>query len=66
MPVPLIRIIGICELLGAMGILLPAATRIRPKLTPAAATGLTTVMALAITFHLYRGDAGVPLMLPQL
>jgi uncharacterized membrane protein YphA (DoxX/SURF4 family) len=63
-PVPLMRIIGVCELLGAIGLLLPAATRVRPELTPAAATGLTTIMALAISFHLYRGDAGVRLMFP--
>ena len=63
-PVPLMRIIGVCELLGAIGLMLPAATRIRPELTPAAATGLTTVMALAITFHLYRGDAGGRFVVP--
>lgn len=63
-PVPLIRIIGVCELIGAIGLMLPAATRIRPELTPAAATGLTTVMALAITFHLYRGDAGGRFVVP--
>ena len=64
MPAPLVRVIGVCELLGAIGLLLPAATRIRPELTPAAATGLTTVMALAIAFHLYRGDAGGRFILP--
>ena len=53
---PLVRAIGICELLGAIGLILPAATRIRPQLTPIAATGLTTVMTLAVAFHLYRGD----------
>jgi putative oxidoreductase len=55
-PVALLRTIGISELLGAIGLLVPAATRIRPELTPAAASGLTTVMALAVMFHLYRGD----------
>jgi putative oxidoreductase len=54
---PLVRGIGICELLGAIGLILPAATRIRPRLTPMAATGLTTVMTLAVAFHLYRGDS---------
>lgn len=63
-PVPLLRIIGGCELLGAIGLLVPAATRVRPELTPAAATGLTTVMALAITFHLYRGDQAGRFVLP--
>jgi uncharacterized membrane protein YphA (DoxX/SURF4 family) len=55
-PVPLVRVIGVVELLGALGLVLPAATRIQPQLTPVAATGLTTVMALAFAFHLYRGD----------
>ena len=55
-PLPLVRIIGICELLGALGLLLPAATRLHPELTPVAATGLTTIMVLALAFHLYRGD----------
>ncbi|HVR63170.1 MAG TPA: DoxX family protein [Polyangia bacterium] len=53
---PMVRGIGICEFLGAIGLILPAATRIRPRLTPIAATGLTTVMTLAVAFHLYRGD----------
>jgi putative oxidoreductase len=55
-PGPLIRVIGAFELLGAIGLVLPAATRIRPQLTPMAASCLTTVMTLAVTFHLYRGD----------
>jgi uncharacterized membrane protein YphA (DoxX/SURF4 family) len=68
-PIPLVRVIGVCELLGAIGLVLPAATRIRPELTPAAATGLTTVMALAFAFHLYRGDTRllvIPLILAVL
>jgi uncharacterized membrane protein YphA (DoxX/SURF4 family) len=55
-PLPLARVIGVCELLGAIGLVLPAATRIRPRLTAVAATCLTTIMVLAVMFHLYRGD----------
>ena len=33
-PVALVRFIGISELLGAIGLILPAATRIKPVLTP--------------------------------
>jgi DoxX-like family len=58
-PLPLIRAIGVCELLGAVGLVLPAATRVRPHLTPMAASCLTALMALAVTFHLYRGDTQV-------
>lgn len=39
-PVVLLRIAGVAEVLGALGLVLPAATRILPLLTPIAATGL--------------------------
>jgi hypothetical protein len=55
-PRPLVLLIGTAELLGAIAMVLPAATRIAPTVTPLAATCLTTLMALAVTFHLYRGD----------
>jgi uncharacterized membrane protein len=56
LPVALVRFIGVVEIVGALGLLLPAATRIRPVLTPLAAAGLATMMALAIPFHLMRGE----------
>jgi putative oxidoreductase len=55
-PVALLRFIGISEALGAVGLILPSALRILPKLTPLAAVGLATVMALAIPFHASRGE----------
>jgi uncharacterized membrane protein len=55
-PVWLVRFIGISELAGAMGLLLPAITRIRPDLTPQAGLSLTTVMLLAMLFHVSRGE----------
>lgn len=55
-PVALVRFIGISELLGAAGLILPAALRIRPYLTPLAAVGLAIVMVLATAFHLFRGE----------
>ena len=58
LPVALVRFIGACELTGAIGLILPAATRIRPSLTPLAAAGLATIMALAMVFHLFRGEMG--------
>jgi hypothetical protein len=57
LPVALVRFIGVAELAGAIGVILPAATRIRPGLTPLAAAGLATMMALAAPFHLLRGEA---------
>lgn len=56
LPVALVRFIGVAELAGALGLLLPAATRVRPMLTPLAAVGLATMMVLAIPFHLMRGE----------
>jgi hypothetical protein len=65
-PTPLFRAIGVCELLGAVGLVLPAATRVQPQLTPVAASCLTTVMALAVTFHVYRGDTNAALFIPAI
>jgi uncharacterized membrane protein YphA (DoxX/SURF4 family) len=53
------RFVGIAELAGALGLVLPAATRRSPWLTPLAAVGLVLVMALAIPFHIMRGEANV-------
>jgi uncharacterized membrane protein YphA (DoxX/SURF4 family) len=53
-----LRIIGILEILGGVGLILPAATGILPWLTPLAAAMLALVMVLAILFHARRpGEA---------
>jgi putative oxidoreductase len=52
----LIRFIGIAEVAGAIGLVLPAATRILPVLTSAAAGALALVMVLAAIFHASRGE----------
>ena len=57
-PEPLIRFIGLAETLGAVGLVLPAASRILPWLTPLAAAGLALDMLLATGFHLMRGELG--------
>ncbi len=56
LPEALVRFIGASELAGAVGLVLPAATRIRPLLTPLAAIGLGVVMVLASLFHISRGE----------
>jgi len=56
LPVPLVRFIGVAEVAGALGLLLPALARIQPWLTPLAAGGLATMMVLAVPFHLTRGE----------
>ena len=48
--------IGILEVFGAIGLILPLALRIQPMLTPLAAAGLTIIMIGAIVTHLIRGE----------
>ena len=55
-PALLVRFIGICELLGAAGLILPGALKITPQLTALAAAGLAVIMLLANLMHLYRGE----------
>lgn len=54
--VGLIRFIGIAEVLGALGLILPAALRILPVLTPLAALGLAIIMGLATALHASKGE----------
>ena len=55
-PRGLTNFIGVAELLGGLGLLLPALTGILPWLTPLAAAGLALVMILAIGFHATRRE----------
>ncbi|MCY0096739.1 DoxX family protein [Hoeflea ulvae] len=55
-PLALVRFIGFAELAGVIGLILPAATRILPRLTIYAAAGLLAIQVLAIPFHAYRGE----------
>ena len=52
----LLRLTGIFDLLGGIGIVLPALTRIKPELTVWAALGCAVLMVSAIGFHLSRGE----------
>lgn len=52
----LTRFVGTMEVLGAIGIVLPAATRIAPRLTPLAALGFSLIQVLAIGLHTMRGE----------
>jgi putative oxidoreductase len=65
-PVALVRFIGFSELAGAIALLLPSLTRIKPVLTPLAALGLAIVMVFAMVFHIARGELaalGMPIVL---
>ena len=55
-PQGLFVFIGACEFLGGIGLILPAMTGVKPKLTSFAAIGLTLVMILAAVFHIVRGE----------
>ncbi|MCW6003437.1 DoxX family protein [Micromonospora sp. CPCC 205371] len=51
-----VKFIGVVELLGGLGLILPAATGIAPILTPIAATGLALVMVGAAATHIRRRE----------
>ncbi|MGC5015588.1 DoxX family protein [Streptosporangium sp. DT93] len=55
-PMPLVRSIGILEILGAAGLVLPPLTGIAPLLAVAAAIGLVLVQVGGIVVHLRRGE----------
>jgi uncharacterized membrane protein len=52
-----VRFIGVSELCGAIGLLLPSLSRIKPRLTPLAALGIVTIMVLAAGHHAMNGEA---------
>lgn len=55
-PAWLVRFIGFVEIAGALGMILPAATRILPWLTPLAALGFAVIQVLAIGTHASLGE----------
>lgn len=59
-----VRGIGLAELLGGLGLILPGVTHIATWLTPVAALGLVITMLLAVIFHLVRRET--PRMAPSL
>ena len=50
---------GYAEIAGGLGLVIPAAARLTPWLSPLAALGLATIMIMAIPFHALKGEAGV-------
>lgn len=56
-PAAFVRFIGIAEILGAIGLILPLATGIAPWLTVAAAIGLVVVMVSASILHASRHES---------
>jgi uncharacterized membrane protein YphA (DoxX/SURF4 family) len=61
-----LRFIGVAELLGAVGLILPCLSSIQPRLTPLAAAGLVIIMIGATVLTLTGGEvvmALIPLVL---
>ena len=50
-----LHFIGVCEILGGLGLILPALLRIKPGLTPLAAIGLAIIMIGAVAIALIGG-----------
>jgi uncharacterized membrane protein YphA (DoxX/SURF4 family) len=67
LPVPLpglfLRFIGLCEVLGALGLILPGWLNVRPALTPLAALGLFIIMIGATAVTIMGGQL-VPALFP--
>ncbi len=51
-----VRFIGVSELLGAIGVIIPQLTGIFPILSPIAAIGLVVVMILAASHHIRKNE----------
>ncbi len=64
LPALFMKFIGMCELLGAIGLVVPGLTGIRPALTPLAAAGLTVIMAGATAVTLAAGGPPAAAALP--
>jgi uncharacterized membrane protein YphA (DoxX/SURF4 family) len=59
MPLRLLRTIGVLEVLGALGLVLPPLTGIAAALAFAAAIGLVLLQVGAISLHLSRGEVKI-------
>ena len=58
-PMPAVRALGVLEILGALGLILPPLTGIAPVLALIAAIGLFVIQVGAIVVHLSRGESKV-------
>jgi hypothetical protein len=63
LPVSFLRFIGVMEVLGAFGLLLPGLLRIRRELTPLAGTGLVIIMIGATVVTVLGGHVA-PALVP--
>jgi hypothetical protein len=54
-----VRTLGVVEVLGAVGLILPSLTRIQPRLTVIAALCILVHQLCAVTLHVSKGEFGV-------
>lgn len=65
-PLGFIRIIGLVEIFGALGLMLSSVSKIRPNISIWAAIGITILMVSAFVYHLSRDEiqkTGIPVLL---
>lgn len=65
LPAWFLLFIGVAEVLGGLGLILPGLTKIQPQLTPLAASGLLIIMFGAVALSIADGQgsaAGIPLV----
>ena len=63
LPGEFIKFIGVCETLGAFGLILPGLLHIQERLTPLAASGLVIIMVGAVVTTILQGQ-GVAALVP--
>ena len=57
-PAPLLMFIGVAEIAGGLGLILPGLFKIRPGLTPLAAAGLGLIAIGGMAYQLAAGEPG--------
>ena len=57
LPAPQLKLLGLAEVAGAFGLVLPELLRIYPILSPVAAVALFILMLGAVASHIQRGEA---------
>ena len=62
LPGMFLRFIGVCEVLGALGLVLPRRLNILPVLTPIAAAALVVIMIGAVVMSVISGPAVLALL----
>jgi putative oxidoreductase len=55
-PAAVVKLIGLLEFIGALGLILPSMLRNKPWLTPLAAAGLVLTMVGAAALHVATGE----------